>query len=83
MIITLKDGSKKEYAQAMSIIDIARDISEGPVSYTHLDVYKRQGMQTAIFPVRLLRRLAAPTWATRSSMQSGRGTPRQLSPAIR
>ena len=29
MIITLKDGSKKEYAQAMSIIDIARDISEG------------------------------------------------------
>ena len=29
MIITLKDGSKKEYAQAMPIIDIARDISEG------------------------------------------------------
>ena len=29
MIITLKDGSKKEYAQAMSIIDISRDISEG------------------------------------------------------
>ena len=29
MIITLKDGSKKEYAQAMSIIDIDRDISEG------------------------------------------------------
>ena len=29
MIITLKDGSKKEYAQAMSVIDIAADISEG------------------------------------------------------
>ena len=29
MIITLKDGSKKEYAQPMSIIDIAADISEG------------------------------------------------------
>lgn len=29
MIITLKDGTKKEYAQAMPIIDIARDISEG------------------------------------------------------
>lgn len=29
MIITLKDGSVKEYAQAMSIIDIAKDISEG------------------------------------------------------
>ena len=29
MIITLKDGSKKEYAQPMSVIDIARDISEG------------------------------------------------------
>lgn len=29
MIITLKDGSKKEYAQAMSVIDIAKDISEG------------------------------------------------------
>lgn len=29
MIITLKDGSTKEYAQAMSVIDIAADISEG------------------------------------------------------
>ncbi|WWR15053.1 threonine--tRNA ligase [Lachnospiraceae bacterium JLR.KK008] len=29
MKITLKDGSCKEYAQAMSIYDIARDISEG------------------------------------------------------
>lgn len=29
MKITLKDGSAKEYAQAMSIIDIAKDISEG------------------------------------------------------
>ena len=29
MIITLKDGSSKEYSQAMSIIDIAADISEG------------------------------------------------------
>ena len=29
MKITLKDGSSKEYAQAMSVIDIARDISEG------------------------------------------------------
>ena len=29
MIITLKDGSTKEYAQAMSVYDIALDISEG------------------------------------------------------
>ena len=29
MVITLKDGSSKEYAQAMSVIDIANDISEG------------------------------------------------------
>ena len=29
MIITLKDGSSKEYAGAMAIIDIAKDISEG------------------------------------------------------
>ena len=29
MIITLKDGSTKEYDQAMSILDIAKDISEG------------------------------------------------------
>ena len=44
MIITLKDGSKKEYSEAKSIIDIAYDISEGlaraacagAVSYTHL-----------------------------------------------
>ncbi|MGN0242867.1 MAG: threonine--tRNA ligase [Lachnospiraceae bacterium] len=29
MIITLKDGSTKEYSQAMSVYDIALDISEG------------------------------------------------------
>ena len=29
MKITLKDGSNKEYAQSMSVIDIAKDISEG------------------------------------------------------
>lgn len=29
MIITLKDGSTKEYKNGMSVIDIARDISEG------------------------------------------------------
>ena len=29
MIITLKDGSKKEYNQGMTVIDIAKDISEG------------------------------------------------------
>ena len=29
MKITLKDGSVKEYAQAMSVYDIALDISEG------------------------------------------------------
>ncbi len=29
MKITLKDGSVKEYAQAMSVLDIAKDISEG------------------------------------------------------
>ncbi len=29
MIITLKDGSQKEYGQPMSVYDIARDISDG------------------------------------------------------
>ena len=29
MVITLKDGSKKEYEEAKSVIDIAYDISEG------------------------------------------------------
>ncbi|MCI5899062.1 MAG: threonine--tRNA ligase [Lachnospiraceae bacterium] len=29
MIITLKDGSKKEYAEAKTVLDIASDISEG------------------------------------------------------
>ena len=29
MKITLKDGSVKEYAQAMSVIEIAADLSEG------------------------------------------------------
>ena len=29
MKITLKDGSGKEYEQAKSVVDIAKDISEG------------------------------------------------------
>ena len=29
MIVTLKDGSKKEYAEPMMAYDIARDLSEG------------------------------------------------------
>ena len=29
MIITLKDGSKKEYSEAKSVINVAFDISEG------------------------------------------------------
>ena len=29
MIITLKDGSKKEYDKPMSVYEIAADISEG------------------------------------------------------
>ena len=29
MIITLKDGSKKEYDRPMSVIEIAKDLSEG------------------------------------------------------
>ena len=29
MIITLKDGSTREYQEAMSAYDIARDISDG------------------------------------------------------
>ena len=29
MIITLKDGSKKEYAESKSVYEIALDISEG------------------------------------------------------
>ena len=28
--MTLKDGSVKEYAQPMAVIDIARDLSNGP-----------------------------------------------------
>lgn len=35
MIVTLKDGSKKEYSEAMSVIDIAKisvkDLRETPV----------------------------------------------------
>ena len=33
MVITLKDGSKKEYEEAKSVIDIAYDISEGHAAY--------------------------------------------------
>ena len=29
MKVTLKDGTVKEYAQSMSVYDIAKDISEG------------------------------------------------------
>ena len=32
MKVTLKDGSFKEYAQPMAVIDIAKDISEGLVT---------------------------------------------------
>ena len=32
MKITLKDGSFKEYENAMSVLDIAKDISEGLAS---------------------------------------------------
>ena len=35
MKITLKDGSVKEYAQAMSVIDIAKDLSEGLAALRH------------------------------------------------
>ena len=31
MIVTLKDGSKKEYAEAKSVIDIAYDLHVLPV----------------------------------------------------
>ena len=36
MKITLKDGSVKEYASPMSIIDIAKDISEGLARVWHV-----------------------------------------------
>ena len=58
MKITLKDGSVKEVQKGISVLELAKEISEGlarnatcgkvngevkdPVSYTHLDVYKRQ-----------------------------------------
>ena len=29
MVVTLKDGSKKEYSEPKSVIEIASDISEG------------------------------------------------------
>ena len=35
MVITLKDGSKKEYEEAKSVIDIAYDISEGLAALRH------------------------------------------------
>ena len=33
MKVTLKDGSVKEYAQPMAVIDIARDLSNGLCMY--------------------------------------------------
>ena len=51
MIITLKDGSKKEYAESKSVYEIALDISEGLARAAcagevdgEVDVYKRQFM---------------------------------------
>ena len=37
MIITLKDGSTKEYAEAKSVIEIASDISEGELNILTFD----------------------------------------------
>ena len=36
--------SQEELASEIVMIDINREKAEGAVSYTHLDVYKRQGM---------------------------------------
>ena len=48
MKVTLKDGSSKEYSQAMSIIDIAKDISEGLASAAAAAVTRCQFLLVAL-----------------------------------
>ena len=47
MIITLKDGSKKEYAEAKAVIDIAYDISEGLARAACAGEVKRRGRRSS------------------------------------
>ena len=57
MKITLKDGSTKEYGQAMRIIDIAKDISEGLARAACAgEVDGRVEDLRTVLPIRLWRR---------------------------
>ena len=47
MKVTLKDGSVKEYAQAMSVIDIAKDLSEGLATSGMCRRSRRRGCRPA------------------------------------
>ena len=47
MIITLKDGSKKEYAEAKSVIEIAQDISEGLARVACAGEVERRGCRSS------------------------------------
>ena len=40
--LTLKDGSIRELEAPTAAAEVIKGIGMGPVSYTHLDVYKRQ-----------------------------------------
>ena len=55
MIITLKDGSTKEYAQPMSVYEIAKDISEG---LARVATCRRSWTERSLIFVRLLTRIA-------------------------
>ena len=59
MKITLKDGSEKVYGQAMSVYDIAKDISEEPYGGAPRAVKWRRGCRKS---VQDHRRRCHPTW---------------------
>ena len=41
-VIRLPDGSLRSFDAPVTVADVAMSIGAGSVSYTHLDVYKRQ-----------------------------------------
>ena len=61
MIVTLKDGSKKEYSEAMSVIDIAKEQLFQKIAtliFLHLmmkQVKRHTGIQPPMYLQRLLR----------------------------
>ena len=52
----------------IAVVSAHSDIVPGPVSYTHLDVYKRQSMGFMVTPYIVVRLAAVSSWAPQGIM---------------